>query len=211
MEEEVLNTRELILEVAKKEFLEKGFKNASLRNICKTAGVSTGAVYGYFKDKDSIFTALVSDAMYGIKELINKIEGEEAGSNIADLFGTRKDIENLVIMHNEYIDYIYDNFEEFKLLIVCSGGSSVETFIEDLAKYIGSIDILRIDILKEKGIFIDDFVIHMIVKFYITSICELVEHNIPREDAVKYISTLSTFFFAGWAELLKKANLIPEN
>ena len=211
MEEEVLNTRELILEVAKEEFLEKGFKNASLRNICKTAGVSTGAVYGYFKDKDSIFTALVSDAMYGIKELINKIEGEEAGSNIADLFGTRKDIENLVIMHNEYIDYIYDNFEEFKLLIVCSGGSSVETFIEDLAKYIGSIDILRIDILKEKGIFIDDFVIHMIVKFYITSICELVEHNIPREDAIKYISTLSTFFFAGWAELLKKANLIPEN
>ena len=31
------------------EFLEKGFKSASLRNIVKTAGVTTGALYGYYE------------------------------------------------------------------------------------------------------------------------------------------------------------------
>ena len=40
---------------AKKEFMEKGFMKASLRNICKNAGVTTGALYFFFKDKDALF------------------------------------------------------------------------------------------------------------------------------------------------------------
>ena len=41
-------TLQKILEAAKREFLEKGFKSASLRSIVKTAGVTTGAFYGYY-------------------------------------------------------------------------------------------------------------------------------------------------------------------
>lgn len=41
-------TLELILNAAKEEFLDNGFKSASLRNIVKKAGVTTGAFYGYF-------------------------------------------------------------------------------------------------------------------------------------------------------------------
>lgn len=41
-------TLQNILAAGKEEFLEKGFKSASLRNIVKTAGVTTGAFYGYF-------------------------------------------------------------------------------------------------------------------------------------------------------------------
>lgn len=39
------NTLKTILAAAKAEFLEKGFKSASLRSIVKTAGVTTGAFY----------------------------------------------------------------------------------------------------------------------------------------------------------------------
>ena len=38
-------TLDAILNAAESEFLEKGFKSASLRNIVKTAGVTTGAFY----------------------------------------------------------------------------------------------------------------------------------------------------------------------
>lgn len=41
-------TQTRILAAAKTEFLEKGFRNASLRTIVKLAGVTTGAFYGYF-------------------------------------------------------------------------------------------------------------------------------------------------------------------
>lgn len=203
MKEEYSNTKERILEYAKQEFLEKGFKNASLRNICKMAGVTTGAVYGYFKDKDSIFIELIKDVMDGIKNLIDEIEGDELEEDIFDLFATKKNRDNMVQIHNRYVDYIYDNMDAVRLIIGCSDGSSAENFIDEISKYLADIDKSRIIVLEEKGIYIEKFVLHMLINFFVTSICELIEHNIPREEALNYITKLSTFFFAGWAELLK--------
>lgn len=42
-------TLDLIRSAAMQEFLEKGFKSASLRNIVKTAGVTTGAFTGILR------------------------------------------------------------------------------------------------------------------------------------------------------------------
>ena len=44
------STLEKIHIAAKQEFLDKGFSLASLRNIVKTAGVTTGAFYGVRKN-----------------------------------------------------------------------------------------------------------------------------------------------------------------
>ena len=52
MSEPEKSTRELIHTAAKAEFMEKGFQAASLRNIVKTAGVTTGAFYGYYDSKE---------------------------------------------------------------------------------------------------------------------------------------------------------------
>ena len=43
-------TRKKLQESAMQEFLEKGFMKASLRSICKNAGVTTGALYFFFQD-----------------------------------------------------------------------------------------------------------------------------------------------------------------
>ncbi|WP_288177489.1 TetR family transcriptional regulator, partial [Blautia hydrogenotrophica] len=42
MSEAERTTLDLILSAAMQEFLDKGYKSASLRNIVKTAGVTTG-------------------------------------------------------------------------------------------------------------------------------------------------------------------------
>ena len=54
-----LTTLERIHQAAKAEFLEKGYKDASLRNIVKSVGMTTGAFYGYYKSKEDLFEALV--------------------------------------------------------------------------------------------------------------------------------------------------------
>ena len=61
MNEVEQTTLHLILSAAMQEFLEKGFKSASLRNIVKTAGVTTGAFYGYYDSKEELFEALVGE------------------------------------------------------------------------------------------------------------------------------------------------------
>lgn len=57
MTKESMTTLENIHKAAKEEFLEKGFKGASLRNIVKTAGMTTGAFYGYYGSKEELFSA----------------------------------------------------------------------------------------------------------------------------------------------------------
>lgn len=48
-----------ILQTALKEFHDKGFSNASMRNIARNAGVSLGNIYRYFPSKEDLFKALV--------------------------------------------------------------------------------------------------------------------------------------------------------
>lgn len=48
-----------LIECAKAEFLEKGFKDASLRTIAKNAHTSTNSIYVRFGDKAGLFDALV--------------------------------------------------------------------------------------------------------------------------------------------------------
>ena len=59
MSEVETTTLRLIHSAAMQEFLEKDFKSASLRNIVKKAGVTTGAFYGYYASKESLFESLV--------------------------------------------------------------------------------------------------------------------------------------------------------
>ncbi len=76
-------TLNLILSAAMEEFLEKGFKSASLRNIVKTAGVTTGAFYGYYDSKEDLFEALVSEQYGYIMDCFCKAQQEFADMNPA--------------------------------------------------------------------------------------------------------------------------------
>ena len=54
-------TQRKILEIGKREFLEKGFKDASLNRIVAEAGFTKGAFYGYYPDKTALFEDLVGE------------------------------------------------------------------------------------------------------------------------------------------------------
>ena len=58
--EEALKTRVNILKSAMKVFLKKGYSEASLTEIAKTAGYTRGAVYWHFEDKSDILEVLIS-------------------------------------------------------------------------------------------------------------------------------------------------------
>ncbi len=65
--------RELIVNTAKKLFSEKSFKSVTVRDIAKSAGVSTGTIYRYYESLDELFL----DVFYAdTKEIIGLIEEE---------------------------------------------------------------------------------------------------------------------------------------
>ena len=69
MGEQDQQTRQRLLRCAKAEFLSRGFEHASLRRICEAAGVTTGAVYFFFQNKEDLFAQIVQDTAQQLPQL----------------------------------------------------------------------------------------------------------------------------------------------
>jgi AcrR family transcriptional regulator len=54
-------TREKILEAARRLFNERGYEGATVRDIARAAGLSTGAVFASFADKAELFDEIVAN------------------------------------------------------------------------------------------------------------------------------------------------------
>ena len=113
-------TQRKILEVGKKEFLEKGFKDASLNKIVAEAGFTKGAFYGYYPDKTALFEDLVGETA---KELLTRFKA--AQDDYFDLIpeGKAKDSLALSTQHlHELVAFMYDHFDAFKLILCRAEG-----------------------------------------------------------------------------------------
>lgn len=55
--------RARLLDLAVKEFAERGFEDASLNEILSRAGISKGAYYYYFDDKEDLFATAIESAL----------------------------------------------------------------------------------------------------------------------------------------------------
>lgn len=53
-----LETRDRILDAAEDVFNESGYSNTTLNEIAEAAGVTRGAIYWHFKNKEDLFQAM---------------------------------------------------------------------------------------------------------------------------------------------------------
>ena len=58
-----VRTRQKVLEAARDLFAERGYEPATIRDIAKGAGMSTGAVFANFQDKAELFEAVLTEDM----------------------------------------------------------------------------------------------------------------------------------------------------
>ncbi len=201
---ELTDTQKRILEVGKREFLEKGFKDASLRAIVKEAGFTKGAFYGYYNSKEALFDALVAPAA---DELITQFkQAQQAHYELVteDKAEQSQDLSTSYL--NYFINYIYDHFDAFKLVICCSEGTRYANYIHELVE-------LEVDQtedyyqqLRQLGKLegtVNRDLHHMITSAYFTAVFETVAHDMTREQAIGYVNELAVFFNCGWSGLLR--------
>ena len=203
MSNEESTTLKNILSAGKAEFLEKDFNSASLRNIVKTAGVTTGAFYGYFSGKEALFAALVEEHAKAIMNIF--MSAQESFGELSD----EEKINHIGVESrtslNEIVDYIYEHFDEFKLIICKSKGTSYENFIHNMVEIEVEETYQFIDALRSQGKHVPNIekaVCHMIVSGMFSGIFELIEHDMKKENAKKYVSEFQDFYIAGWSKIL---------
>jgi|SRR5580658_1968243 AcrR family transcriptional regulator len=77
-----LRTREKILAAAKSLFAQRGYEAATIRDIAKAAGMSTGAVFASFADKSDLFTEIAdaeqAEAADAMRMAARGLHGETA-------------------------------------------------------------------------------------------------------------------------------------
>ena len=65
-----VRTRQKVLEAARALFAERGYEPATIRDIAKGAGMSTGAVFANFQDKAELFEAVLSEDLAKLAETL---------------------------------------------------------------------------------------------------------------------------------------------
>jgi AcrR family transcriptional regulator len=106
--------RQLILDAAREIFLEKGFQQASIRNIAEKIEYSPGTIYLYFKEKDEIFHALHEE---GFGRFLTQMQPLQ---HVSDPF------ERLKAMGRVYIDFALKNKDFYDLMFIMQAPMNVE-------------------------------------------------------------------------------------
>jgi TetR/AcrR family acrAB operon transcriptional repressor len=76
--EEALETRDRILDTAEQLFSEKGVSGTSLADIADAAGVTRGAIYWHFKNKQDLFSAMLDRVALPMEEMVRRAAEEGA-------------------------------------------------------------------------------------------------------------------------------------
>ena len=197
------NTLELILNAAKEEFLEKGFKSASLRNIVKKAGVTTGAFYGYFTSKSELFKALVDEEYnYIIKsyqKALNDFESLPDEEKPSQMGNAGRDCLRRMI-------YYYDKHRDaLRLILQCSEGTKYAFMVEEMIEMELDGTHKYYEVLKSLGNEvpnIDPRLEHILVTGMMNGYFEMMIHDMPLDDAIHYLEELNDFYTAGWVKIM---------
>lgn len=197
------HTKKRIFQIATAEFLQKGFRGASLRAIVKNAGVTTGAFYGYFKNKEEIFDAIVSPHATELIKIFQKYINE-----FLALPKTEWKTDNSRFAHEgmrEMYDYAEKNKTAFQLILTAAAGTRWEHYLHDIVQQ--EIDITHrfYAVLEAEGLkprALNPTLEHSIISGEFSALFELIVHDIPREEGLKCVEDIYSFYNAGWNFML---------
>lgn len=192
-----------IISAAKKEFLEQGFENASMRRIASEVGLTVGALYRHFASKEEMFSALVEPT---IESLMSKYkEFCEQGYEVIKAGDVNRLWNESESETKWLMSFIYDNFDAFRLIVCCSQGTRYESFVHDMALLEERTTLDYFKRMKKYGMSVkvpskQEF--HMLVTANVSALFEAVIHGFSRKQAMHYAKTLDEFFSAGWKKIL---------
>ena len=104
-EREKMENRRIILESAKKVFAKKGFHSATMEEISELAEFSKGAIYNYFKNKETLFFELIDEK---INEILNIVR-----ENVSQIEDPKEKINRVI---DTMLNFFEDEKETFRIL-----------------------------------------------------------------------------------------------
>ncbi len=194
------DTRTKICEASRKEFMEYGYKKASLRRICAQAGVTTGALYFFFRDKDALFCSLVEDKL----EQICEVMMSHFNSEIRFMCGKNKLCIKVTYTVEEALrkifNIIYEDRESILLLLTKAQESSLENALDDVTR----ISEMHMEFIgnylqqHRKDRKVSQHLYHWMAHTSVNVVVYAVTHFEKKEDACEFAFSVIPVLNGGW-------------
>lgn len=202
MPKDKTDSHRLILENAKQEFLQCGFEKASIRSIAKKSGLTGGALYKHFGSKEEIFNALVEPAYRKLLRLFDRHTDavmNDMKENPEEMFadslrGTR-----------EALALIYENFDAFRLMFNCAGGTRFEHIRETIVDIEAASARQFLKTAEKHGLNpakLSDQEIHIFSTMSLTPMFEMITHGYPYKEAVKIAERMAEAQNYAWEKII---------
>ena len=110
-------TEQKLINAGREEFLKKGYAKANLREICKSAGVTTGAFYFSFENKEALLAAVLDPVIADYERMYIELAKREV-----------EDPATGVDSERQIMEYLSEYRKEAIILLEKSEGSRYENF-----------------------------------------------------------------------------------
>lgn len=191
-----------IVQAAYSEFLTYGFQKASLHKIAEKAGVTTGAIYTRYKNKDALFASLLQDFFEAMKTLFTPIAEEyEKAKHSAQ----PEDILRAINAEERiYFQLLTGHYDDCTLFFCRSDGSSVETMLHELMDQKAEQTVEFFSQLYGKKPNADAIRLLMGAQFWYFR--QLLDKHLEEDEMFACLQAVLDFTNAGWRQLCDSLN-----
>ena len=187
-------TRENLVRAALREFATRGYDGSSVREICAAAGVTTGALYFFFKNKENLFREVISPVMEPLEDLIRSVGSDRVSRLVAE---GQVPEEGLPARARRFLELCEERRDVVDVLKRNRASAVVEKVrgehIAALSETIRSF--LRTSGASEMAE--DELVVGWLANIALRSILVVVEQEESPEEALKHLRVVSEFISAG--------------
>lgn len=189
-----------IVEAAKAEFLAHGFQKASLHKIADRAGITTGALYTRYKNKDALFCSLLDQVFAKIRDqyapLAKSYYDAQASGDLQQLMDAIRQEERV------YLDLMFAYYDECVLFFCRSDGSSVQTMLESMMAEKARQTVEFLKSIAKREVDLDGMELILMEQFRYYRL--ILEKGCTKEKAVSCLETVSAFLEAGWRYIFEQ-------
>ncbi len=193
MIDEEKKTVEKIKKAALEEFYEKGYGKASLRTICRNAGVTTGALYFHYENKEALLKAILEPLIARYESLMAEYMGME-------LEAPEKGADIDVLM----MSFILEHRKEAIIIMEKAQGSCYEGWHKRIEAMMGQavMTFYRSRVIEEP----DKELIRILARTRLDGCLEILKGNYDMEYSLYLTNKLGVYATGGTEKLIKELN-----
>ena len=185
------NSKELIIRAGKQEFLKYGYKGASLRHICKQAGVTTGAFYFQFENKEQLLDEILRPVITYFSAMVQKSTMEEFEGESSSADGDE-----------QMLEMLWNYKEECQILLEGTAGTAYEKVFEELQEGLRQGFLL---FFGKYGISdVDEKLLDVIVRMRVESYLTIIRKEYTLEETKKLARRIGVYCDAGFEALVRQ-------